>query len=484
MGTSEKLWGGRFCQPTDPMMEQFSQSVSYDRRLYRHDIAGSIAHAKMLAAQDIITPAERDAIVTGLQTIARDIEQGQFAWSIAREDVHMNIEGALIDRIGDAGKKLHTARSRNDQIATDMRLYLRAAIDDIGCGLTELQAVLVNLAAREVNTVMPGYTHLQIAQPVSFGHHVLAWYEMLARDYARLQDCRTRVNICPLGSAALAGSGYPLDREWVGQELGFAAISANSLDAVADRDFVIEFNAHAALLMVHLSRIAEELIIWSSDGFSFVDLGDDFCTGSSIMPQKKNPDAAELTRGKAARVSGNLMAVLMLMKAQPLAYNRDNQEDKEPLFDSVDTVQTCLAVFSAMLAGMTVHRANMLAAAQRGYATATDLADYLVAKKVPFREAHAIVGKIVNYALEHHLALAQMDLAVLQQFSDAIANDVYPLLEVQGSIASRDLPGGTAFGRVQQAVTQARADLGARTTWPSHSSGHLKNDQPMKNDDK
>nr|NIP72823.1 argininosuccinate lyase [Gammaproteobacteria bacterium]NIR97762.1 argininosuccinate lyase [Gammaproteobacteria bacterium]NIT63472.1 argininosuccinate lyase [Gammaproteobacteria bacterium]NIV20404.1 argininosuccinate lyase [Gammaproteobacteria bacterium]NIX10922.1 argininosuccinate lyase [Gammaproteobacteria bacterium] len=388
-----KPWMGRFTEPTDAFVEEFTASVGFDRRLYRHDIEGSLAHARMLARTGLLSQRELDAITKGLEEIRDDIERGDFAWSTELEDVHMNIEARLTQRIGEAGKKLHTARSRNDQVATDMRLYVRAEIDRIVELLTRAQLALLDLAEREAETIMPGFTHLQVAQPVTFGHHMMAWYEMLARDGERLADCRRRLNVMPLGAAALAGTGFPIDREYTAQELGFERPSANSLDSVSDRDFAIEFAASAALLVTHLSRFSEELVLWSSAQFGFVELADRFCTGSSIMPQKKNPDVPELVRGKAGRVNGNLVALLTLMKGQPLAYNKDNQEDKEPLFDSADTAAACLRAFADMVPAIEPNRQRMLEAAREGFSTATDLADYLVRKGVAFRDAHEIVGR-------------------------------------------------------------------------------------------
>lgn len=443
-------------------MEMFSASIGFDRRLYRHDIRGSIAHARMLADIGVLTAAEFSSIENGLETIRAQIERGDFHWDESLEDVHMNIEAKLVELIGDAGKKLHTARSRNDQVATDLRLYLRDQLDELCRGLGALQRALVEIAAAEAATIMPGLTHTQSAQPVTFGHHLLAWNEMLQRDYERLRECRGRVNVSPLGSAALAGTGFDINRKMTAKELGFAQVSRNSLDAVSDRDFAIEFNAHAALLMVHLSRMAEEMVLWSSEAFGFIDLGDAFCTGSSIMPQKKNPDVAELVRGKCARVSGNLAALLMLMKAQPLAYNRDNQEDKEALFDSVDTVLLCVEVFAEMVPQMTVNRDTMLAAAGRGHATATDLADYLVGKGVPFRDAHQAVGKVVGFALEKGLELAQIEAADFQKFSPAIEQGVYRVLTLEGSVNARNHVGGTAPAQVARAARQALRALDSR----------------------
>ena len=456
---SKKLWGGRFGQSTNQLVEQFSESISFDHRLYKHDIQGSLAHAQMLQSIGILDSQELLDIQTGLNDILAEIEAGEFNWDIALEDVHMNIEARLTERIGDAGKKLHTGRSRNDQVATDIRLYLRDAIDDILLVLHDLQSALVELADREAATVMPGFTHMQTAQPVTFGHHMLAWNAMLSRDYQRLSDCRRRMNISPLGCAALAGTSFPVDRELTAHTLGFDGPSQNSLDSVSDRDFMIEFNAAAALMMMHLSRMAEEMILWSSDAFKFVDLGDAFCTGSSIMPQKKNPDVAELVRGKTARVNGNLHGLLMLMKGQPLAYNRDNQEDKELLFDSIDTSLISLQVYAAMMQQIKLFRDNMRSAAEQGYATATDLADYLVRKSIPFRDAHEIVGKTVSYAIENQLMLADIPLATLQGFCANISDDVYEILSLEGSLKARDHIGGTAPAQVKKAAADAKKAL-------------------------
>ena len=460
--SAKKMWGGRFSAATHARMEKFSASVGVDRRLARYDIAGSVAHARMLAAAGMLSADECKRIEDGLREIAAQIERGEFEWSEAHEDVHMNIEAKLTEMIGDAGKKLHTARSRNDQVATDMRLWLREEIDRMCGALGALQRTLVEMAAKEAATILPGFTHMQCAQPVTFGHHLLAWNEMLQRDYERLRECRARANASPLGSAALAGTGFAINREMTAAELGFARVCSNSLDAVSDRDFAVEFCAHAALLMVHLSRMAEELVLWSSDAFAFVDLGDAFCTGSSIMPQKKNPDAAELIRGKCARVCGNLSALLMLMKAQPLAYNRDNQEDKEALFDSADTALACLEVFAEMAAHMKPRRENMRAAAARGHATATDLADYLAAKGVPFRDAHEAVGKAVAFALENNLELAQIKTEDLRRFCPAVEDDVQAALSLEGSVAARDHAGGTAPAQVAKAAKAALQLLDAR----------------------
>ncbi|NKB76125.1 MAG: argininosuccinate lyase [Gammaproteobacteria bacterium] len=458
----KKLWGGRFSTSTNDLMETYSASIGFDWRLYKYDIAGSIAHARMLCSQKILSDDEFRDIEQGLIDIQEDIEQGRFEWNESYEDIHMNIEANLTQRIGDAGKKLHTGRSRNDQIATDMRLYLREEIDSLLILITNVQQELVKLAAQEADTIMPGYTHMQSAQPVTFGHHLLAWNEMVDRDYSRISECRKRVNSSPLGSAALAGTSYDIDRQMTADELGFTEVAKNSLDAVSDRDFILEFNAHASLLMIHLSRMSEELVLWTSDGFNFVDLGDGFCTGSSIMPQKKNPDVAELTRGKCGRVTGNLMSLLMLMKGQPLAYNRDNQEDKEPLFDTVDTLSICLQVFEAMVPGIKANRKKMREAANKGYSTATDLADYLVRKSVPFRDAHEVVGKVVGYAVEQEMQLENIALGKLRDFSTDIEQDVYEVLTLEGSVNARDHFGGTAPKQVVWAASQAAKILAAR----------------------
>jgi argininosuccinate lyase len=458
----EKLWGGRFTESTDTFVEAFTASIAFDQRLYRYDIDGSIAHARMLSHVGIISETECAKIVGGLDTIRLDIEQGNFAWSVALEDVHMNIEARLIDRIGETGKKLHTGRSRNDQVATDLRLYLRDEIDVICVWLNRLQSALLELAEREVDTILPGFTHLQVAMPVSFGHHLLAWIEMLERDHERLQECRRRVNIMPLGAAALAGTSFPIDRAYTARLLGFDAPAANSLDAVSDRDFVIEFCGVAALVMVHLSRFSEELILWSSAQFNFVELPDRYCTGSSIMPQKKNPDVPELVRGKSGRAIGNLIALLTLMKGQPLAYNKDNQEDKEPLFDSVDTLKSSLRVFAEMAPALRVNRARMTAAARQGFSTATDLADYLVRKGVAFRDAHEIVGRAVLYGVNNGKDLPEMTLEELRIYSPVIEDDIFQVLSLEGSVAARNHVGGTAPRQVRSAIAAVRARLAGR----------------------
>ncbi len=456
---TNKTWGGRFTEGTDALVEAFTASVDFDRRLYNQDIDGSIAHATMLAKVGVLSTADRDAIVQGLEQIRGEIERGKFTWSTSLEDVHMNIEARLTERIGDAGKRLHTGRSRNDQVATDIRLYLRDAIDAIMVELTRLQTALLELAEREADTIMPGFTHLQVAQPVTFGHHLLAWFEMLRRDWERLHDCRKRVNIMPLGAAALAGTSYPLDRHYTARLLHFDAPAENSLDAVSDRDFAIEFVADAALLMTHLSRCSEELILWSSAQFDFIELPDRFCTGSSIMPQKKNPDVPELVRGKVGRVNGHLIALLTLMKAQPLAYNKDNQEDKEPLFDTIDTVLACLRAFADMVPALRAQRDAMYRAVKQGFATATDLADYLVRKGLPFRDAHEVVGRAVRLGVETGRDLGEMELAELQAFSLLIEADVFAVLTPEGSVAARKHLGGTAPAQVRAAIARARTWL-------------------------
>ena len=454
--SSDKPWAGRFHESTDAFVEAFTASVGFDQRLYRYDIEGSIAHATMLARQGILTEEERDLIVNGLIRIRERIEAGEFEWSIPLEDVHMNIEAVLTLDIGDTGKKLHTGRSRNDQVATDVRLYLRAEIDTIRVGIGRLQGAILDLAEREVETVMPGFTHLQVAQPITFGHHLMAWFEMLQRDSERLADCRRRVAILPLGAAALAGTTYPIDRHYTAELLGFARPAENSLDAVSDRDFIVEFSAAAAILMMHLSRFSEELILWSSAQFGFVDLSDAFCTGSSIMPQKKNPDIPELVRGKAGRIFGHLMGLLTLMKGQPLAYNKDNQEDKEPLFDTADNLKGSLKVFTDMLGALRCNPERMRAAARRGFATATDLADYLVRKGIPFRDAHAIVGQAVALGVREGKDLSELSLERLRQFSADIAEDVFAVLTLDGSVAARNHIGGTAPIQVRAAIARAR----------------------------
>ena len=456
---TNSAWGGRFQESTDAFVAAFTASVGFDQRLALEDIAGSRAHAAMLVKQGVLSEADGEAIARGLDAIADEIARGEFVWDTALEDVHMNIEKRLTDRIGDAGKRLHTGRSRNDQVATDIRLYARAAIERILGEIRRLQTAIVTLAEGEAETIMPGFTHLQVAQPVTFGHHLMAWYEMLARDAGRFRDCRERLNQSPLGAAALAGTTYPIDRHMTAAALGFAAPCANSLDAVSDRDFAIECCAAAATLMMHLSRIAEELIIWNSAAYHFIDLPDRFCTGSSIMPQKKNPDVPELVRGKTGRVYGHLVALLTLMKSQPLAYNKDNQEDKEPLFDTVNTVLACLRAFADMIPAIEANREAMYRAAGAGYSTATDLADYLVRRGVAFRDAHEIVGRAVHLAIERHTTLDALPLADLQTLSPAIGEDVYESLTLEGSINARDHFGGTAPVQVKARIQQAKEKL-------------------------
>ncbi|MDQ6923084.1 MAG: argininosuccinate lyase [Pseudomonadota bacterium] len=453
-------WSGRFSEPVAELVKQFTASVDFDQRLADADIAGSLAHARMLSQIGVLSAEDLAAIERGLATIRGEVERSEFVWSRDFEDVHVNIEKRLIALIGDAGKRLHTGRSRNDQVATDMRLYVRSAIDDVAARIIAFRHALLDLADAHAATVMPGFTHLQVAQPVTFGHHLMAYDAMLSRDAERFGDCRARVNRLPLGSAALAGTGFPIDRDRIARELGFDGLCENSLDAVSDRDFAIEFAAAAALTMVHLSRFAEELILWSSPGFGFIRLADRFCTGSSIMPQKKNPDVPELVRGKSGRVFGDLVALLTIMKAQPLAYNKDNQEDKEPVFDIVDTLLPTLIILTDLVAeGIEVDAVRMRTAAGTGFATATDLADYLVRKGVAFRDAHEAVAQAVRHAEAGHVDLAQLPLDVLQRFSPLIGNDVYGVLTLDGSVASRNRAGGTAPEQVRSAIRAARAAL-------------------------
>ncbi|AWF79537.1 argininosuccinate lyase [Microbulbifer sp. A4B17] len=457
-----KLWGGRFSEATDAFVERFTASVTFDQRMAMEDIQGSLAHAQMLSEVGVLSADEYHKIADGLKGIAEEIKAGEFPWSVQLEDVHMNIEARLTQRIGATGKKLHTGRSRNDQVATDIRLWLRGRIDLIAAELTRLQNGLVDLAEREADTIMPGFTHLQSAQPVTFGHHLLAWNAMLSRDFERLMDCRKRVNRSPLGAAALAGTSYPINRARTAELLGFDAPTENSLDSVSDRDFAIEFCAFAALLLTHLSRASEELVLWTSSQFDFIDLPDRFCTGSSIMPQKKNPDVPELVRGKTGRVNGHLIALLTLMKSQPLAYNKDNQEDKEPLFDAADTALDCLRAFADMAPALKAKKENMLEAAAKGFSTATDLADYLVRKGVAFRDAHEIVGQSVSFAIEQDKDLSELSLAQLQQFSTEIGEDVFEVLTLEGSVAARDHIGGTAPNQVRAACKRAREEISQR----------------------
>jgi argininosuccinate lyase len=449
-------WSGRFDEPVSELVQRYTASVGFDRRLAEYDIQGSLAHARMLSGAGIIDADDLAAIESGLGRIRDEIRSGDFVWLLELEDVHLNIEKRLTALIGDAGKRLHTARSRNDQVATDVRLYLRAAIDDIIGLIHGLQRALLDLAEQHANTVMPGFTHLQVAQPVVFGHHLMAYFEMLKRDAERLSDCRRRMNKLPLGAAALAGTSYPINRKAVAQQLEFDGVCENSLDAVSDRDFAIEFCAGAALIMTHLSRLSEELILWMNPSFGFIDLADRFCTGSSIMPQKKNPDVPELVRGKTGRVNGHLIALLTLMKGQPLAYNKDNQEDKEPLFDTVETLTDTLRIYADMLTGVRVNQEAMRNAAMRGYATATDLADYLTKKGLPFREAHEAVAQAVRFADRSGRDLSALTLPELQEFSQLIDSDIYAVLTLEGSINSRGHIGGTAPAQVRAAIRRAR----------------------------
>lgn len=451
-----KQWGGRFSESTDAFVQAFTGSVDFDQRMYAEDIAGSLAHAEMLFTQGILTEEDFKLIKDGLAAVKAEIEAGQFPWSTELEDVHMNIESSLTEKIGVAGKRLHTGRSRNDQVATDIRLWLRNQIDLIDAELKRLQMGILEVATTEHDTIMPGFTHLQVAQPITFGHHLMAWFEMIKRDRARFQDCRKRLNISPLGAAALAGTTYPIDRHLSAKLLGFDAPSENSLDSVSDRDFAIEFAADASILAMHLSRFSEELVLWATPAFDFINLPDRFCTGSSIMPQKKNPDVPELVRGKTGRVYGHLFSLLTLMKSQPLAYNKDNQEDKEPLFDIVDTVLGCVRAFADMIPAISSKKANMYARTKLGFSTATDLADYLVRKGMPFRNAHEVVGNAVRLGVDTERDLADMELAELQQFSDLIASDVFEYLTLEGSIAARNHHGGTAPNQVLAAIERAK----------------------------
>ena len=454
-----KPWSGRFAEPVSDLVKRYTASVGFDRRLAPQDIRASLAHARMLRSARLLSATDLKAIERGFSRISREIETGRFRWSLNAEDVHLNIERRLIALIGEAGKRLHTARSRNDQVATDLRLWLREAIDDIGGLLRGVQRRLLDQAEKHAATVMPGFTHLQVAQPVTFGHHLLAYFEMFERDRLRFADCRGRVNCLPLGAAALAGTSFRIDRAKVARDLGFQTVSGNSLDAVSDRDFAIEFCSCAALAMVHLSRFSEELILWTNPRFDFVALPDRFCTGSSIMPQKKNPDVPELARGKTGRVAGDLVALLTVMKGQPLAYNKDNQEDKEPLFDAADTLRETLSVFAELIAGIRVNAAAMRKAAEEGFSTATDLADYLVRKGLAFRDAHEAAARAVRFAEGSRRGLEQLTLAELRRFSPGIGKDVYRVLTLEGSVASRSHIGGTAPAQVRAAIRRARKTL-------------------------
>jgi argininosuccinate lyase len=455
-----EAWSALFSEPMSDLVKRYTASVFFDKRLWQADLAGSLAHADMLAAQGILSAEDFAAIERGMAQIRQEIEAGTFEWKLDLEDVHLNIEARLTQLVGDAGKRLHTGRSRNDQVATDVRLWLRGEIDLIGGLLTELQKALLTLAEQNVDVILPGFTHLQVAQPVSFGHHMLAYVEMFSRDAERMLDVRKRVNRLPLGAAALAGTSYPLDRARVAATLEMGGVCQNSLDAVSDRDFAIEFAAAASLAMVHISRLSEELVLWMSQSFGFIDIADRFCTGSSIMPQKKNPDVPELARGKTGRVVGHLMGLITLMKGQPLAYNKDNQEDKEPLFDTVDTLKDTLRIFAEMVGGITVKPEAMERAALKGYATATDLADYLVKKGLPFRDAHETVAHAVKAAISHQVDLSELPLAVLQQFHPGIEKDVYNVLSLRGSLNARNILGGTAPEQVKLQIARHRARLG------------------------
>jgi argininosuccinate lyase len=455
-----QAWSALFSEPMSELVKRYTASVFFDKRLWQADIEGSLAHAGMLARQGIITAADLSAIEKGMAQISQEIASGQFEWKLDLEDVHLNIEARLTQLAGDAGKRLHTGRSRNDQVATDIRLWLRAEIDLICALLVDLQKALLDIAGKNVEVILPGFTHLQVAQPVSFGHHMLAYVEMFSRDTDRMADVRKRVNRLPLGAAALAGTSYPLDRELVARTLGMDGVCENSLDAVSDRDFAIEFAGAASLAMVHISRFSEELILWMSQNFGFIEIADRFTTGSSIMPQKKNPDVPELARGKTGRVVGHLMGLITLMKGQPLAYNKDNQEDKEPLFDTVDTLKDTLRIFAEMVGGITVKPEAMEKAALKGYATATDLADYLVKKGLPFRDAHETVAHAVKAAISHQVDLSELPLAVLKQFNPAIEKDVYDVLSLRGSLNARNTLGGTAPAQVRAQIARHRTRLG------------------------
>ena len=453
------LWGGRFNQPTDEFVKIFGASVTFDKVLALYDIEGSIAHATMLYEVNVLTSTELKQILEGLDKVKDEIVNDQFSWSVELEDVHMNIESRLTEICGDSGKKLHTGRSRNDQVATDIRLYLRDQVQLITKELERLLNALLDLAEQEKETIMPGFTHLQAAQPISFGHHLLAYFEMLKRDRERLQESFKRINTMPLGSAALAGTSYPINRERTAELLGFERISLNSIDAVSDRDFAIEFASNASLIMMHLSRFSEELILWSSAQFEFISLPDSFCTGSSIMPQKKNPDVPELVRGKTGRVTGNLISLLTIMKGQPLAYNKDNQEDKEPLFDSVETIYSCLRVFADMVPTIKTNKENMYQSALKGYTTATDLADYLVKKGLAFRDAHDVVGKAVSYGIKEGKDLSEFSINELKNFNSLIEEDIFDVISLEGSINSRNHLGGTSPNQISIAIKAGRKSI-------------------------
>ncbi len=452
----KKLWGGRFSKTTDQLVEDFHSSISFDQRLYKEDIEGSIAHARMLGAQGIISEEESHLIINGLSELLDEIAAGKVEFDQKSEDIHMNIESLLTDKIGDAGKKLHTGRSRNDQVALDVRLNLLREMEEIQDLLRALMEALLTVAEKNVQTVLPGYTHLQRAQPINFAHHMMAYFEMFYRDYQRLLDTAKRTSVSPLGSGAMAGTTFPLDRERVKEELGMQEISRNSLDAVSDRDFIIEFTSFASITMMHLSRLSEEIIFWSSQEAAFIELDDAYSTGSSIMPQKKNPDVAELVRGKTGRVYGNLMQILTVMKGLPLAYNKDMQEDKESLFDTVDTLKKCLLVYAPMLTTMRIREDNMLDAAKKGYTNATDLADYLVYKGLPFRDAHEVSGKLVAYGIAEGKELDQMTMSEFKSFSEMIEEDIYQAIDVRTCVEKRDLPGATGFTKTKEAIIEAK----------------------------
>ena len=454
-----KPWGGRFTESTNALVEEFTASVTFDQRLYLHDIMGSQAHARMLAKINVLTEEECHSIISALDEIREEIESGKFDWRIDLEDVHMNIESRLVEKIGEPGKKLHTGRSRNDQVATDIRLFMREQITILDGELLRMQAAILDMAEQEATTLMPGFTHLQVAQVITVGHHLMAWFEMISRDRQRLADCKKRVNVMPLGAAALAGTAFPLDREFVAAQLEFDTVCANSLDAVSDRDFAIEFCAFASILMMHLSRFSEELVLWASQQFGFVELPDSFCTGSSIMPQKKNPDVPELIRGKSGRVFGHLMAMLTLMKSQVLAYNKDNQEDKEPLFDTVDTLLGSVRLYADMIPHLQFSQDKLVAALGKGYATATDLADYLVSRGIAFRDAHEVVGRAVRMAIDEDKTLDQLTLEQFQSLSDVITDDVFAVLHSRGSAESKNIIGGTSPAQVKAQIDSARQSL-------------------------
>ena len=451
-----KLWGGRFNKTTDKLVEDFHSSISFDQRLYYWDIKGSIAHARMLGDTGIITKDEAKLIIKGLEEILAEIEAGEVQFDLANEDIHMNIEVLLTKKIGEVGKKLHTGRSRNDQVAVDTRMYLKAEIEEIQVLLKKLLRTILELSEKHLDTVMPGYTHLQPAQPITLAHHLMAYFQMFCRDYSRLEDCKDRFDLLPLGAGALAGTTFPLNREQVAKELGFKGVTLNSIDSVSDRDYIIEFLAAGSLLMMHLSRFCEELILWSSQEFKFIDMDDGCSTGSSMMPQKKNPDVAELVRGKTGRVYGHLVAMLTMMKALPLAYNKDLQEDKEALFDAVDTLKKCLLIFSPMLSTMKVNKEKMLKASKSGFTNATDLADYLVKKGVPFRDAHEMVGKLVAYCLSNDKDLDELSLKELQGFSPLIKEDVYEAISIFSCVEKRKITGGPAQEKVREAIKIGR----------------------------